>query len=154
MAQGENTTNFTEQAVDSAEGFKVNGEEVINSSGEVIAPISQTGSNTLGDAASDVQTLNGVFLTPITTASSGAGAVAITGSIHEITTTGADALTLADGTEGQRLSVVMVSDGGDGTLTPSNFANGSTMTFDNNDTAELLFTAGAWYFMGGTAAIA
>ena len=45
----------------------------------------------------------------------------------------------------------MVSDGGDGTLTPTNLAVGTTITFDNSDTAELLFTAGAWYFMGGTA---
>ena len=104
-----------------------------------------------GTGKVDVQ---GGFILSETTTSSGAGAVAVTGSIHEITTTGADALTLADGTEGQVLNVVMVSDGGDGTLTPTNFANGSTLTFDNNDTAQLLFTAGAWYFMGGNAAIA
>jgi len=88
-----------------------------------------------------------------TTASSGAWAVAITGAIHEITTWAADALTLADWAEWQRLSVVMVSDGWDGTLTPTNPANFATLTFDNFDTADLLFTAWKWYYMWGNATI-
>jgi len=88
-----------------------------------------------------------------TTTSSGAWAVAITGAIHEITTWAADALTLADWVEWQRLSVVMVSDGWDGTLTPTSPANFATLTFDNYDTADLLFTAGKWYYMWGNAAI-
>jgi hypothetical protein len=85
---------------------------------------------------------------------SGAGAVPVTHSICELTTTGADALTLADGVEGQHLYVVMISDGGDGTLTPTNPANFATLTFDNSDSAHLLFTNGDWYYMGGNAAIA
>lgn len=89
-----------------------------------------------------------------TSALSGPGAVPVTAAICEITTTGADALTLADGTEGQALAVVMVSDGGDGTLTPANPANFATLTFDNKDSASLLFTNGEWYYMGGNAAIA
>lgn len=107
-----------------------------------------------GNLDLNAKQLTGVPILATTTVSSGAAAVAITGAIHEITTIGADALTLADGTEGQLLNIVMVSDGGDGTLTPTNLANGSTLTFDNNDTAQLLFTAGAWYVMGGNAALA
>lgn len=42
MAQAENTTNFKTQAVDSAEGFKVNGVTVIDSSGNIDAPITPT----------------------------------------------------------------------------------------------------------------
>ena len=61
---------------------------------------------------------------------SGAGAVDVTNLVTEITTTGADALTLADGSAGQIKIITMVVDGGDGTLTPTTFANGTTITFD------------------------
>ena len=61
----------------------------------------------------------------------GAGAVDLTNLVTELTTTGADALTLADGTiSGQVKIVNMIVDGGDGTLTPVTFANGTTITFD------------------------
>lgn len=88
-----------------------------------------------------------------TTTSSGAGAVGITGSIHEITTTGTgDALTLADGAEGQRLTVVYVAEGA-GTdtavLTPTNFGSGTTITFATlGQSAKLIFTNGKWYADG------
>jgi len=62
---------------------------------------------------------------------SGAGAVDLTNLITELTTTGADALTLADGTTSGQVKIVnMIVDGGDGTLTPVTFANGTTITFD------------------------
>jgi hypothetical protein len=47
--------------------------------------------------------------------------------ITEIATTGANALTLANGAAGQIKIITMVVDGGDGTLTPTTFANGSTI---------------------------
>ena len=63
---------------------------------------------------------------------SGAGAVDLTNLITEITTTGADALTLADGTTSGQVKIInMIVDGGDGTLTPVTAgANGTTITFD------------------------
>tara|TARA_Y100000768_G_scaffold109491_1_gene80415 strand:- start:956 stop:1360 length:405 start_codon:yes stop_codon:yes gene_type:complete len=62
---------------------------------------------------------------------SGAGAVDLDNLITELTTTGADALTLADGTTSGQMKIVnMIVDGGDGTLTPTSFANGTTITFD------------------------
>ena len=62
---------------------------------------------------------------------SGAGAVDLTNLITELTTTGANALTLADGTTSGQVKIVnMIVDGGDGTLTPVTFANGTTITFD------------------------
>ena len=61
----------------------------------------------------------------------GAGAVDLTNLITELTTTGADALTLADGTTSGQVKIVnMIVDGGNGTLTPTTFANGTTITFD------------------------
>lgn len=86
---------------------------------------------------------------------SGAGAVDIISEITHIVTTGANAYTLADGYNGQKKHIVMQSDGGAGTLTPSNLANGTTITFDDvGDSAFLLFTNSAWHFMGGTATLA
>ena len=77
---------------------------------------------------------------------SGAGAVDITSLITQVTTTGADALTLANGANGQIKIITMVADGGDGTLTPTTFANGSTITFnDVGDSVLLVYNStGGW----------
>ena len=83
---------------------------------------------------------------------SGAGAVDVTSLITQVTTTGAQALTLANGTNGQLKIITMVADGGDGTLTPATFANGSTITFnDVGDSAILVYnTTGGWAVVGST----
>ena len=78
---------------------------------------------------------------------SGAGAVDITSFITQVTTTGSNqALTLANGANGQLKIVTMVADGGDGVLTPTTFANGSTITFnDVGDSVLLVYnTTGGW----------
>ena len=78
----------------------------------------------------------------------GAGAVTVTEYFTYVTTTGADALTLADGTKDNQLKkIMMVGDGGDGTLTPANLAGFTTITFaDAGDTVEMLWSDanGAW----------
>lgn len=120
------------------------------------AKVTMSGGATMtGAGVVTVSSASGTWGTGGTTTSSGPGAVAITGAIHEITTTGADALTLADGAEGQHLHVVMVADGGDGTLTPTNLAGAATtITFDAvGDAVHLLFTAGAWYVVGVNGAV-
>jgi hypothetical protein len=79
----------------------------------------------------------------------GAGAIDLVNGITHLVTTGANALTLADGVQGQRKVIVMITDGGDGTLTPTNPGGFSTITFnDVGDTAELLFTNSKWYILG------
>lgn len=88
---------------------------------------------------------------------SGAGAVDVSSVVTFWTTTSADAGTLADGTVGQIKKIVMVADGGDGTLTPTNFGNGSTITFaDVGDAVELSFDGTNWWVVGshGSPAIA
>jgi len=128
-----------------------------------------TGSITITDGAAGAITISpdgagiidlaGGIVTSETTTTSGAGAVAITGAIHEITTTGTgDAMTLDNGTEGQHLFIAYVAEtaGGDtAILTPTSLAGANaTVTFtDLGDSAHLLFTAGAWYFVGGEATI-
>lgn len=106
--------------------------------------LSSTGNATIGAALiSTAQSL------------SGAGAVDITSLVTLLTTTGADALTLADGSAGQIKLIVMVADGGAGTLTPSNLSNGTTVTFDDvGDSALLVFDGTNWAFVAGNATLA
>lgn len=77
---------------------------------------------------------------------SGAGAIPITTLTTKLTTTGANALTLANGSNGQIKKIVMVTDGGDGTLTPTTKTGYSTITFnDVGDSVELqYFTTLGW----------
>ena len=81
---------------------------------------------------------------------SGAGAVDVTSAITWVVTTGANALTLANGTEGQVKFIIMKTDGGNGTLTPSSSpANYSTIQFnDVGDSVQLLYTNAAWHIVG------
>ena len=74
---------------------------------------------TLADLKTSVQTL------------SGAGAIDVVTGVTEVTTTAADALTLANGTVGQIKIIVMKADGGDGTITPVTFAGGTTITMND-----------------------
>ena len=72
---------------------------------------------------------------------SGAGAVNLTTLTTNVTSTGSNALTLADGTHGQIKIVKMVSDGGDATLTPTTKTGFSTITFnDVGDSVILQFS--------------
>ena len=76
---------------------------------------------------------------------SGPGAIDVTSLTTEITTTGADAYTLADGVIGQIKIIVMTVDGGDATITPTTFATGTTITMaDVNDNITLLYTTNGW----------
>ena len=76
---------------------------------------------------------------------SGPGAINLTTLHTEITTTGADAYTLADGTAGQIKTIAMVVDGGDATLTPTTFANGTTITFnDQHDSITMIYGTNGW----------
>ncbi len=76
-----------------------------------------------------------------TQALSGAGAINLTTLTTKLTTTGANALTLANGTDGQVKIITMVSDGGDGTLTPTTKTGYSTITFnDAGDGCILVYT--------------
>ncbi|MBW1812121.1 MAG: DUF2190 family protein [Deltaproteobacteria bacterium] len=93
-------------------------------------------------------THTGIVIDDVNDYSAGAGALPITKPVIALTTGGAEALTLADGVEGQRLTIKMVSDGGDGTVTPANLLDGSTLTFDNTDVAELIFLGTSWALVG------
>lgn len=83
----------------------------------------------------------------------GAGAVSLATLWTDLVTTGANALTLADGETGQLKIITMNTDGGDGTLTPTNFHNGTTITFnDVGDAVLLLFYKAKWGIIANTGA--
>ena len=83
------------------------------------------------------------------TTRSGAGAVPITSAAVRLTTTAANALTLANGADGQLLTIVMVVDGGDGTLTPTTKTGYTTITFNDVGDAVTLqyFTTIGWMIL-------
>ena len=84
---------------------------------------------------------------------SGAGAANNTSLTTQLTTTGSNqAITLANGTNAHKKIVTMVVDGGDAILTPSTFANGTSITFnDVGDTVLLVYnTTGGWALVSNT----
>jgi hypothetical protein len=77
---------------------------------------------------------------------SGAGAIDITTVITKLSTTGANALTLADGAEGQIKLITCIAYVGDGTLTPSNLGAATTITFNSaGDSVLLQFLGTDWW---------
>ncbi len=92
-----------------------------------------------------------------TTKAGGVLAVPITNRVCTMTTGGAEALTLANGVPGQELLLILGTDGGDGTLTPTTKTGWATIVFaDAGDQALLRYvddTIG-WVIVGlsGTAA--
>jgi hypothetical protein len=89
---------------------------------------------------------------------SGPGAVNITSLATAFTSTGAgNALTLADGAQGQLKTVIYVAEaaGGDtGVLTPANLGSGTTVTFNAvGDSATLQFAGTDWWVVGFRGAV-
>lgn len=66
------------------------------------------------------------------------------------------ALTLADGYDGQRLTIKMTVDAANSVITPANLLDGTTITFDDaGDSCELLFDGTNWGVIGtATATVA
>ena len=83
---------------------------------------------------------------------SGPSALSVATYGSDVTTTGADAFTLADGTVvGQLKEVLLDVDAGDATLTPATFVDGATITFADAGDQALLMWQGAtgWRLISG-----
>jgi len=103
--------------------------------------LSMTGANV---AAQGNLTVSGAFIGS-RQAISGAGAINLTTLFTELTTTGADAYSLANGTVGQVKIITMGVDGGNATITPTTFANGTSITMDAvHDSVTLIYGANGW----------
>ena len=95
------------------------------------------------------------FADTVATSAADSLAIPITASIvHKTTGSDAEALTVAAGTQGQLLMIVLTTDGGGtGTIAASSTVADTIAFADAEDTAQLLFTNSKWHFMGGTATI-
>ncbi len=88
---------------------------------------------------------------------SGAGAISLTTGVTKFTSTdAAQALTLADGVEGQIKRIVHVVDGGSGVLTPATKTGFTTITFTAAGDAATLqfFAARGWMIVSLNGAVA
>ena len=87
-----------------------------------------------------------VFGVQTLTGSGSTGVVNLTDTVTLLVTTGgSQAFSLADGVEGQIKIISMKTDGGSGIVTPANFVNGTTITFDDvEDTVTLLYQSTGW----------
>lgn len=114
-----------------------------------------TGAQTItGDmSVSGASTLTGGLIGGVQTLAA-AGAVNLTTLVTRIDSAGAIALTLADGTNGQVKHIVMGTDGGDATLTPTTKTGYSTITFnDAGDGVTLVYiTTKGWICAGNNGA--
>ena len=96
-----------------------------------------------------------VFKDTVATSAADSTAIPITASlVHKTTGSDAEALTVAAGTQGQLLMIVLIVDGGGtGTIAASATVADTIAFADAEDTAQLLFTNSKWHFMGGTATV-
>ena len=95
------------------------------------------------------------FADTVATSAADSLAIPITASIVHKTTGGdAEALTVAAGTQGQLIMIVITTYGcGTGTIAASSSVADTIAFADAEDTAQLLFTNSKWHFMGGTATV-
>lgn len=107
------------------------------------------GSMTLNGTATGAVKIGHGFGGASNQALSGAGAVNLTTLVTEVTSTGANALTLANGFAGQIKVITMIVDGGDATLTPTTKTGFSTIVFnDIGDGVTLAYTSVGWIVVG------
>ena len=95
-------------------------------------------------SSSDVVTIGGGLAYSVQNIT-GPGAISLTDTVTMITTTGTDAYTLADGTEGQLKIIIMKVDGGNATITPTNLVGWTSIRFDHpHDNVQLLYGSTGW----------
>ena len=123
----------------------------LNITGAVVLPTG-TAATLTGTQTLTNKTL--AFLKTSVQALSGPGSVDLVTGATKLTTTGADAFTLADGAEGQMKIITMIVDGGDGILTPTNLGGGTTITFDAvGDSVLLVFLGTDWWVVSNNGCV-
>jgi len=78
-------------------------------------------------------------------------ALSLSKTVHYVDAdAGGDTFTLADGTEGQIMTIAMASSTGTATITPTNLRGGTSVTFNAaGDSVVLQFIASEWNILGG-----
>ena len=75
----------------------------------------------------------------------GGGAISLTTGVTFISTTGTEAYSLANGTEGQVKIIIMKVDGGNATITPDNLVGWTSIRFDAViDNVQLMYGSTGW----------
>ena len=70
----------------------------------------------------------------------------------ELTTTGADAFSLANGAAGQIKIITLLVEGGTATITPTTFSNGTSITMDAaNDSVTMIYGTNGWQIIAAQA---
>ena len=142
----------------------------LTSTGVILtSPVITTGMTASGSASNDfsgstgpMKTSSGLFtvtgaMAAATQALSGAGAANVTTTTTKLTTTGAgNAVTLANGTDGQIKTILHDVDGGSAVLTPATKTGFTTITFTNvGETATLQYaTTRGWFILALNGAVA
>ena len=95
-----------------------------------------TGTLTANGLINGVQTLTGSGSTEV---------ISLTETVTQLITTGVQNFSLANGTEGQIKIITLTTDGGNATVTPASFLNGTSITFDDvGDTMTMLYQSTGW----------
>ena len=95
-----------------------------------------TGTLTANGLINGVQTLTGSGSTEV---------ISLTETVTQLITTGVQNFSLANGTEGQIKIITLKTDGGNATVTPASFLNGTSITFDDvGDTMTMLYQSTGW----------
>jgi hypothetical protein len=92
------------------------------------------------------------------TAAGSTVAINVTSAVSNITstatTTGANALTLADGVQGQIKNITLLVESGEVQIDPANFANGSSITLDTaGENVTLMFNGTEWQIIAHYGAV-
>ena len=102
----------------------------------VAESVDVTGTLTANGLINGVQTLTGSGSTEV---------ISLTETVTQLITTGVQNFSLANGTEGQIKIITLKTDGGNATVTPASFLNGTSITFDDvGDTMTLLYQSTGW----------
>ena len=102
----------------------------------VAESVDVTGTLTANGLINGVQTLTGSGSTEV---------ISLTETVTQLITTGVQNFSLANGTEGQIKIITLKTDGGNATVTPASFLNGTSITFDDvGDTMTMLYQSTGW----------
>ena len=120
--------------------------------------VSTTGDLAVGDDAtvSGNLSVTGSFAAGGVTTYTASGAIALTDSLALLdATSGALAMTLADGTAGQQIVIKCIDATNNAVTTPANLFDGSTLTADAaNEVAHLIFDGTNWNIIANTTTLA
>lgn len=161
-SSGEGLVNIVGTGITTGDALKIDLTEATLNGGNYINCYDDTGTASVFKVAEDgaittgTGTINfgGAFILSGTETIAAGGtstALSLTKVVHYVDAdAGGDTFTLADGTAGQVMTILMKSSTGTATITPTNLAGGTSVTFNAaGDSVVLQFMDTDWYIIGG-----